>query len=132
MRLRNQILALSLMTLLLPLAGWKLVREMEAFLREAEEDALLVAARTVARALPAQYRGELEGARGRVLALRRLPVDPAIDGYLSDWPQAGEAAQSLDIGRYHVGQRESPQLMDSQSFTEHPPIWHGTWSKHGA
>ncbi|MGD9021539.1 MAG: hypothetical protein PVF46_07040, partial [Lysobacterales bacterium] len=93
MRLRNQILALSLMTLLLPLAGWKLVREMEAFLREAEEDALLVAARTIARALPAEHRSELGPARGRVLPLRRLPTDPAIDGYLSDWPQTGQATQ---------------------------------------
>ena len=40
MRLRNQLLALSLLTLLLPWSGWKLVQELENFLRQAEEKAL--------------------------------------------------------------------------------------------
>ena len=59
MRLRNQLLALSLLTLLLPLSGWKLVQELENFLREAEGNTLVESARMVARALPVEHKAEL-------------------------------------------------------------------------
>ena len=65
MRLRNQLLALSLLTLLLPWSGWKLVQELENFLRQAEENAILVTAQTITRVLPARYQAELKLARGR-------------------------------------------------------------------
>jgi dedicated sortase system histidine kinase len=87
MRLRNQLLALSLLTLLLPWSGWKLVQELENFLREAEETALLASARMVTRVLPPQYQSELELARGRILPLRQLTAEPVLDGYISDWPE---------------------------------------------
>ena len=60
MRLRNQLLALSLLTLLLPWSGWKLVQELENFLREAEENALLASAQTISQAMPAEYQAELK------------------------------------------------------------------------
>ncbi len=82
MRLRNQLLALSLLTLLLPWSGWKLVQELENFLREAEENALLASARTVTRVLPPQYQSELELARGQILPLRQLTAEPVLDGYV--------------------------------------------------
>ena len=47
MKLRNQLLALSLLTLLLPWSGWKLVQELENFLRQAEENALLASGQTL-------------------------------------------------------------------------------------
>jgi len=89
-RLRNQLLALSLLTLLLPWSGWKLVQELENFLREAEENALLVSARTISQAMPAAFQAELKLARGRILPLRQLDTTPVIDGYLADWPQADQ------------------------------------------
>lgn len=52
MTLRNRLLALSLLTLLLPWFGWKLLQELEGFLRESQENALLSTARTLAGALP--------------------------------------------------------------------------------
>ena len=36
MKLRNKLLALSLLTLLLPWSGWKLLQELEHFLREGQ------------------------------------------------------------------------------------------------
>ncbi|MCW8925312.1 MAG: ATP-binding protein [Xanthomonadales bacterium] len=90
MRLRNQLLALSLLTLLLPWSGWKLVQELENFLREAEENALLVSARTISHAMPAAFQADLKLARGRILPLRQLDTAPVIDGYLADWPQADQ------------------------------------------
>jgi len=87
MRLRNQLLALSLVTLLLPWSGWKLVQELENFLREAEENALLISARTISQAMPAEFQTELKLARGRILPLRQLGTEPIIDGYITEWPQ---------------------------------------------
>ena len=82
MRLRNQLLALSLLTLLLPLAGWQLVQELENFLREGEETALLASARTIARTLPREFQKDLQLARGRILPLRQFSAEPVLDGYL--------------------------------------------------
>jgi signal transduction histidine kinase len=90
MRLRNQLLALSLLTLLLPWSGWKLVQELENFLRQAEENALLESAGTVARMLPAAYLSELKLARGRVLPLRQLMTEPNLDGFIGDWPETDQ------------------------------------------
>ena len=48
MKLRTKLVALSLLTLLLPWSGWKLLQELEGFLREAQQGALLASARTMA------------------------------------------------------------------------------------
>jgi len=88
MRLRNQLLALSLLTLLLPLAGWQLVQELENFLREGEETAQLASARTIARTLPRKFQTDLQLARGRILPLRQFSTEPILDGYINDWPEA--------------------------------------------
>ena len=98
MRLRNQLLALSLLTLLLPLSGWKLVQELENFLREAEENALLVTAHTVAQAMPPEYQADLNLVRGQVLPLRQLTTEPISDGYLTDWPQIDQSLEFESSG----------------------------------
>ncbi|MGA9574248.1 MAG: ATP-binding protein [Lysobacterales bacterium] len=90
MRLRNQLLALSLLTLLLPWSGWKLVQELENFLRQAEENSLLESAHTLTRVLPEEYQAELKLARGQALPLRQLQMEPIADGYLTDWPEADQ------------------------------------------
>jgi signal transduction histidine kinase len=110
MRLRNQLLALSMLTLLLPLSGWKLVQELEDFLRQAEEHALLVSAQTLAQALPLEYQAELKLTRGQALPLRQLSTEPIVDGYITDWPEAdqnlsfdspgGQLKLDLLAGRY--------------------------------
>lgn len=91
MTLRNRLLALSLLTLLLPWSGWKLLQELERFLREAQESALLTTARTLARALPWDVQARLLFAPERYAVLRALDPAPALDGYADDWPNAGEA-----------------------------------------
>ena len=90
MRLRNQLLALSLLTLLLPWSGWKLVQELENFLRQAEENALLGTAHTLTQVLPLEYRAELKLARGQALPLRQLATEPIADGYITDWPEVNQ------------------------------------------
>ncbi len=93
MRLRNQLLALSLITLLLPFSGWKLVQELENFLREGEEDALLASTKTLALALPQGVRSMLGHVRGQVLPFRQLSSAPILDGYLTDWPEPAESLE---------------------------------------
>ncbi len=93
MKLRNQLLTLSLATLLVPWFGWKLVQELERFLRAGQESALLASARTVSRALPAQYQSGLMFGRERILHLRILDAQPHLDGYFDDWPQVGKLTE---------------------------------------
>ena len=90
MRLRNQLLALSLLTLLLPWSGWKLVQELENFLRQAEENALLASGQTLTQVLPQEYQAELRLARGQALPLRQLAMEPIADGYITDWPEVNQ------------------------------------------
>jgi len=110
MKLRNQLLALSLLTLLLPWSGWKLVQELENFLREAEENTLLASAHTVVQVLPLEYQAELKLVRGQILPLRQLASEPVPDGYITDWPETdqrlvfespgGQLKLDLLAGRY--------------------------------
>ncbi len=99
MRLRNQLLALSLLTLLLPWSGWKLVQELENFLRQAEENALQATAQTLTQVLPAQYHAELRLARGQALPLRQLTMEPIADGYITEWPEVNQNLSFESPGR---------------------------------
>jgi two-component system sensor histidine kinase ChvG len=92
MKLRNQLLTLSLATLLVPWFGWKLVQELERFLRAGQETALLASARTVARALPAEYQSTLIFGRDRIVQLRDLSAPPHLDGYDDDWVEPGKVS----------------------------------------
>jgi two-component system sensor histidine kinase ChvG len=98
MRLKNQLLALSLLTLLLPWSGWKLVQELENFLRQAEENSLLKTAHTIAQVLPLEYRAELKLARGQALPLRQLTMEPIVDGYTTDWPEIDQTLSFESTG----------------------------------
>jgi dedicated sortase system histidine kinase len=93
MKLRNQLLALSLLTLLLPWSGWKLLQELERFLREAQEGALLASARTLAGALPLEFQSRLVFAPERYLPLRKLDRPPVLDGYAEDWPDSQQGLE---------------------------------------
>ena len=90
MRLRNQLLAFSLLTLLLPWSAWQLVQELENFLREGEENALLASARTISQALPPEFHSELQLSPCRILPLRQLTTEPILDGYMTDWPEVDQ------------------------------------------
>ena len=98
MKLKNQLLALSALTLLLPWSGWKLLQELEHFLRETQESAMLASARTLAGALPLEFQSRLLFAPDLYLPLREFERSPILDGYADDWPDASEGLdfQSLD------------------------------------
>lgn len=93
MSLRFQLLAVSLITLLLPWAGCQYVREMEDSLKNGLGQSLVGSAQTVAAALDgrsALLYPQLGGnAPERALHYAyRLDRAPVIDGYASDWEPA--------------------------------------------
>jgi len=93
MKLRTKLVALSLLTLLLPWSGWKLLQEMERFLRDTQEGALLSSARTLAGALPVGYQTRLLYLPERFVPLRTFARQPVLDGYSDDWPGAGQGLE---------------------------------------
>lgn len=91
MKLRNKLVALSLLTLLLPWSAWKLLQELERYLRQSQESALLASARLVAGSIPLEFQTELVFAPRASLRLRDLPRAPTLDGYSDDWPSPQQA-----------------------------------------
>ncbi|MGD8807954.1 MAG: ATP-binding protein [Gammaproteobacteria bacterium] len=110
MSLRKQLALFSLLSLVLPWAGYRYVREMETVLRDGLEQSLLERARTVAGALDRQgYTAALdaepdEGPAGAVVYARILPAAPVIDGSRSDWGlDASLSTQLSESVRYWAG-----------------------------
>ncbi|MGD2130619.1 MAG: ATP-binding protein [Lysobacterales bacterium] len=93
MKLKTKLVALSLFTLLLPWSGWKLLQELERYLRDTQEGALLGSARTVAAALPLEFQTGLIFAPDQSMPLRPLDRRPVLDGYRDDWPGADDGYQ---------------------------------------
>jgi two-component system, OmpR family, sensor histidine kinase ChvG len=94
MSLRTKLLLLSLLTLILPWAGWKYAQQMETTLRSGQEAALLTTADVLGRVVASEpellYRvGELretfDAARGDLFA-PLLPTQPLMDGFADEWP----------------------------------------------
>src|SRR6185312_5423253 len=106
MSLRLKLLLLSVLTLMLPWAGYKYAQEMEKSLREAESQSLMAMARTIAASL--QGRDELlyRGPTGEQLPqperydLVPIPLSsgPFIDGYVEEWPAAPGAWKYFNHG----------------------------------
>jgi dedicated sortase system histidine kinase len=105
--LRTQVLLLALILLVIPWVGYRYVLEMERFLREGQERALIATARAVATAL--HERAALFetggaapfGATDAGLYVRALPGQIHLDGDDSDWPPL--SATSSDVPLSYSG-----------------------------
>jgi dedicated sortase system histidine kinase len=95
MSLRTKLLLLSLLTLILPWAGWKYSQQMETTLRSGQEAALLTTADVLGRVVASEpellyrvndLRETFDPARGDLFA-PLLPTPPLIDGFADEWPQ---------------------------------------------
>src|SRR5688572_17378343 len=95
MSLRTKLLLLSLLTLILPWAGWKYAQQMENTLRSGQEAALIITAEVLGRVVASEpellYRtGELRDTfdpeRGDLFAPLLL-TQPLIDGFADEWPE---------------------------------------------
>lgn len=125
MSIRTKLLLLSLATLALPWAGCQYAREMESSLRDAEQQALLAVATTLATSL--QGRSDLLfrnvvvggnasaatntgggqtpglGAASKRLVALPLGVEPALDASANDWPNAARAWREFGGGKTDRG-----------------------------
>ena len=111
MSLRLKLLLLSLLTLVLPWAGYKYAQEMEKALREAESQSLTAMAKTIAASLQGRnellYRGptgeELPKPERYDLVPIPLTGEPFIDGYVEEWPDAPGAWKYFNHGNNRLG-----------------------------
>jgi len=95
MSLRRKLLLVALCTLALPLAGWLYVRQMETLLREGQAQALVAAARAVARSLVATGAVQPDGSGdGWYVQTAVNPI--TVDGYADDWAPLTPWRQMLD------------------------------------
>lgn len=94
MSLRAKLLLLSLLTLLLPWAGWRYAQEMETTLRRGQEASLLTTADVLSRVVAGEpellYRtrdlsANFDPAQGDIFA-PLLTTTPLVDGFADEWP----------------------------------------------
>jgi two-component system sensor histidine kinase ChvG len=95
MSLRTKLLLLSLLTLILPWAGWQYAQQMETTLRRGQEEALLTTAEVLGRVVASEpellyrdpdLRRKFDTTRGDLFA-PLLPTPPLLDGFADEWPQ---------------------------------------------
>jgi two-component system, OmpR family, sensor histidine kinase ChvG len=95
MSLRTKLLLLSLLTLILPWAGWKYAQQMETTLRSGQEAALITTAEVLGRVVASEpellyrtseLRDTFDPERGDLFAPLLL-TQPLIDGFADEWPE---------------------------------------------
>src|SRR5688500_5807810 len=95
MSLRTKLLLISLLTLILPWAGWQYAQRMETTLRRGQEDSLIRTAEVLGRVVasqpellyrfPGELREDFDPARGDHFA-PLLMTTPLLDGFADEWP----------------------------------------------
>lgn len=94
MSLRAKLLLLSLLTLILPWAGWQYAEQMETTLRRGQEQALLTTADVLSRVVASEpehlyrvpeLRERFDPKRGDLFA-PLLTTQPLVDGFADEWP----------------------------------------------
>jgi two-component system, OmpR family, sensor histidine kinase ChvG len=93
MSLRSRFLLVALSTLALPWAGWLILRQTAALLRDGQQQALTASAQMLAMALAAS--GVEAPAAGPVLYVERALEPVSVDGYGDEWSALRPYAQVL-------------------------------------
>ncbi len=100
MNLKQQLLLVSLLTLVLPWAGCQFIGETESALRAGQQQMLAGTARAIAASM-AQYEDEFplanqnDHAVGDSIYGHRISSRPNIDGYFDDWNLSRDALRSM-------------------------------------
>lgn len=106
MSLRTKLLLLALSTLVLPLAGWMLIRQFEAQLREGQAQVQLASAQMLARVVAMRPAALPEA--GSAFFVQRAEGALILDGYDGDWREQGLVDQSPAPGlRVALAQAQS-------------------------
>ena len=105
MSLRAKLLLLSLLTLILPWAGWRYAQQMETTLRQGQEAALLTTADVLSRVVANEpellYRvrelaTDFDPAQGDLFA-PLLSATPLIDGFADEWPAPARPVPGFSV-----------------------------------
>lgn len=106
MSLRAKLLLLSLLTLILPWAGWQYAEQMEMSLRQGQEQALLTTAEVLGRVVASQpeelyrmpeLRRHFDVEAGDIFA-PLLSTQPLLDGFPDEWPVPSRAVPGFGPG----------------------------------
>ena len=135
MSLRTKLLLLSLLTLVLPWAGWQYAQQMETTLRRGQEDALLTTAQVLSRVVAsepellyrvADLRSNFDPARGDLFA-PLIVTRPLLDGFADEWPQPARAVPGFGAGT------RPAQLIERMFDNMRPeqPMIRWNWSLYG-
>ncbi|MBM0103817.1 HAMP domain-containing protein [Steroidobacter sp. S1-65] len=107
MSLRTKLLLLSLLTLILPWAGWKYAQQMENTLRSGQEAALLTTAEVLGRVVASEpellyrvgeARDKFDPAAGDLFA-PLFPTQPLVDGFADEWPEPSRPVPGFEAAR---------------------------------
>jgi two-component system sensor histidine kinase ChvG len=96
MSLRSKLLLLALSTLVLPWAGWQLVRQLEGLLREGQAQAQLASAEALARAVAVQPQSIPPAGAALFVHAARAPI--TLDGYDDEWREQELSPSLIDGG----------------------------------
>jgi len=108
MNLKRQLLLVSLLTLVLPWAGYQFIQETESALRAGQQQMLAGTARAIAESM-AQYEDEfpLPGGSSQPVSDslygHRLASPPNVDGYFDDWNLSRDSLRSLQSAEGPAG-----------------------------
>ncbi len=100
MSLRQKLLLLALITLVLPVSGWLLLRELEGFLRAGQQQALQATAATMARSIQSNMQEIANAKESDIKVSNGQGI--ILDGYLSEWSRLAD--------NWHVFESEDGQL----------------------
>lgn len=105
MSLRLKLLCVSLMTLILPWAGWQYAQRMETTLRHGQEESLITTADVLSRVVasqpellyrfPDELRDDFDPAKGDLFA-PLLSTTPLLDGFADEWPIPSRPVAGFD------------------------------------
>ena len=105
MSLRAKLLLVSLLTLILPWAGWQYAQRMETTLRHGQESSLITTADVLSRVVasqpellyrfPEELREDFDPARGDIFA-PLLQTTPLLDGFPDEWPVPSRPVAGFD------------------------------------
>jgi two-component system sensor histidine kinase ChvG len=130
MSLRAKLLLLSLLTLVLPWAGWRYAQQMETTLRHGQEESLITTADVLSRVVASEpeslyrvpeFASEFDPANGDYFA-PLLPTTPLIDGFADEWPSPSRPIAGLAATPANDGNPQVP-LVKLGVFARHMHIY---------
>ena len=132
MKLRHQLLIISLFALSIPWAGCQYIQEMQRVMLEGNERELVASARALALMLADEnelFSGADELSSSSSIYFHELPAAPTLDGYADEWREwpvvpasMSRAVETRASGSYQAG-RYAGNLFLLLNIADETPVW---------